>query len=73
MNKRNKIPHFSCDVDVIIAFTPCSVLFRCLQKMHKIYKFCVLMCLISFNKSDVVKLTSFSTKKLLGVTSVTLI
>ena len=73
MNKTNKIPHFSCDVDAIIALRPCSVLFRCLQKMHKIYKFCVLMRLIRFNKSDVVKLTSFSTKKLLGVTSVTLI
>ena len=42
----------------------------CLQHMNKTYKICVL---IGFHKSDIIKLTLFSTKKLLELTSVMLV
>ena len=60
---KEDMPDFSCDVNVISAFTV-MVLFRCLQHMNEIYKICVLMCFCKF---------SFSTKNLLEVTSVTLV
>ena len=46
------------------------VLFRCLQHMNEVFTICVLMCL---HKSDVIRLTSISTKSLLGVTNVKLV
>ena len=65
------MPDFSCDANVISAFTPCGVvLFRCLQYMNEIYKNYILICL---HKSDVIKLTSFSAKNLLEDASVTLV
>ena len=59
------MPDFNCDVAVISAFTPCSALHT-----NEIYKICILIC---FHKPDVIKLTLFSTKNLLEVTSVTLV
>ena len=46
------------------------VLLRCLQHMNEVFTICVLMCL---HKSDVIRLTSISTKSLLGVTNVKLV
>ena len=55
---------------ILLALAHRVVLFRCLQLMNEIYKTSVLMC---FHKYDFIKLTLFSTKNLLEVTSVTLV
>ena len=55
---------------MLLALSHRVVPFRCLQYMNEIYKIFVL---IYFYKSDVIKLTSFSTKNLLEVISVTLL
>ena len=70
MKKWNKICWILAVMLMLLELSHRVVLFRCLQHMNKIYKICVLKC---FHKSDVIKLTLFSTKNLLEVTSVTLV
>ena len=69
MKKLNRICQILA-VMLLLALSHRVVLFRCLQHMNEIYKICVSICL---HKSDVIKLTSFSAKKLLGVFRVTLV
>ena len=53
---------------ILLALSHHVVLFRCLQRMNKIYKIFVFLFL---HKSDVFKLKSFSTKNLFQVNCVT--
>ena len=70
MKKWNKICQILAVMSMLLALSLRVVLLRCLQHINEIYKICIL---IYFHKPDVIKLTLFSTKNLLDVSSVALV
>ena len=64
------MPEFSCDVDTGSAFPPCAGTLQMFTAYERIPQD---LCLICFHKSDLSKLTLFSTKNLLELTSVKLV